>query len=208
MRKVPRLLSCLLAGAAFGVLDSLVNHGSFVADPATITAGQQVARFSSYLLNAGWAWAALPVLAGWWATTRLMGAVAGWVSVSAAVVAYYVSDSLVRDEPFSYYTAEMVLWLAACLLLCAPLGLSGAWSRRRDRWGLVAGLVVPLGAAVQMAVLPPGLDGVIVYPQAVWARWTVWVVAAAAAAVSAALLLRRWRRFRVRGAAADVGALW
>ncbi|NAZ74736.1 hypothetical protein GTQ99_04765 [Kineococcus sp. T13] len=190
MRGTPRSLSCLLAGAAFGALDSVVNHVSSITDPAALTTGQQVARFLSYLLNAGWAWAALAVLAGWWVRTWLLGAAAGWVSVSGAVLAYYVTDARVRGESFSSYGGEVLLWLAACVLLCAPLGLAGACTRRRDVWGLVAGLVVPVGA------------GVIVYPEAVWARWTVWVVAA----VGAVLSVRRWWDRRSRSASADVGA--
>ncbi|PRY12542.1 hypothetical protein CLV37_110102 [Kineococcus rhizosphaerae] len=202
MRGTPRSLSCLLAGAAFGAFDSVVNRVSSVTDPAAITTAQQVARFLSYLLDAGWAWAALAVLAGWWARTWLLGAAAGWVSVSGAVLAYYLTDAQVRGESFSSYVGEVLLWLAACVLLCAPLGLVGACARRRDARGLVAGLVVPVGAAVQMVVLAPGLEGAIVYPQAVWARWTVWV----AAAVGVVLLLRRWSDRRSCGTSADVGA--
>jgi hypothetical protein len=112
--------------------------------------------------------------------------VAGVVALAAAVTAYYGLDSVLRGEPFAWYQAEMLRWWVASLVIGLALGTVGAMVRRPGVVGLVAGLTVPVGAALQMVVLPPGLDGYTDNPEAVWARLIVWVAAALSGAVATA----------------------
>lgn len=67
------------------------------------------------------------------------------------------------------------------------LGAVGACIVRSGVVGLLAALTVPLGAAVQMAILPPGLEGALVPAEAIWARWIVWI---AATVVTVVVLVR------------------
>ncbi|WP_448615684.1 hypothetical protein [Modestobacter sp. URMC 112] len=194
MEVLGRLLRCLLLGLAFGAATSSSNAasspygpvGSILAD-SSAQSGVQVA---SLLLDAGWSWAALAVLSGWIGATRARGAMAAVISLTAATVAYYLTDALVRQEPFTGYWSEMGVWWLAGLVLGTPLGVVGAITRCPGTSGLLAGLVVPVGAAVQMAVLPVGLGGALVPAEAVWARWIVWI----AAVTGAALVIAHHRR--------------
>ncbi|WP_246178626.1 hypothetical protein [Actinomadura decatromicini] len=68
-----------------------------------------------------------------------------------------------------------------------PLGAVGGCAGRRGAAGLVARLIVPVGASVQMVVLPPGRNEVIqTVGQAV-----VWT---AAAAITVLVVVRHLRR--------------
>lgn len=184
MTAVRSLLLPLGLGAAFGAVDSAVNAlSSPAAGPGEDAAWTSIARVLGFLLDAGWAWAALAVAAGWRAGGRTRGAVAGAAALLAATTAYYLMDSCLRDEPFTWYLSELGYWWLASLVLGSALGWVGAHIGRPGVVGLVAGLVVPVGAAVQMAVLAPGLDGLVVHPEARWARSIVWVGAAFTAAL-------------------------
>jgi len=191
VRATRRLLACLLLGAAFGAGDSLLNAASSpYSDLGALLAGtgwQSIAKGGSYVLNAGWAWAALAVAAGRITGTRGRGAVAGVVCLGAAVTAYYAVDTPLRNEPFSLYGEELRFWWLAALLFGAALGAVGACIVRSGVVGLLAALTVPLGAAVQMAILPPGLEGALVPAEAIWARWIVWI---AATVVTVVVLVR------------------
>lgn len=191
VRVTLRLLACLLVGAIFGAGDSLVNAASSpYNDLGALLAGtgwQSMAKGGSYVLNAGWAWAALAVAAGRIAGTRGRGAVAGVVCLGAAVTAYYAVDAPLRNEPFSLYGEELRYWWLAALLFGAALGAVGACIGRSGVVGLLAALTVPLGAALQMALLPPGLEGALVPAEAIWARWIVWT---AASVVTVIVLVR------------------
>ncbi|MGW2180551.1 DUF6518 family protein [Streptomyces sp. NPDC001732] len=144
----------LAAGAAFGAVTSLVNALSSpytdIGAPLKGTPGGRVAKVLSLLLDAGWAWAALAVAAGWLAGTLVRGALAGALALVAATVAYYVTDVVVADAE-----TAMVFWSVAGLLFGPVLGVLGATARRPGAVGLLAALTVPVGAAVQMVVLPP-----------------------------------------------------
>jgi hypothetical protein len=82
-------------------------------------------------------------------------------------------------------------WLARAVVLGLPLGAAGALSRRPGLIGLLAALTVPVGAALNMVVLPvrSGVPGE--SSAAGWAELTVWVAASAGAAL---VLVRFWRR--------------
>ena len=218
MSSPQRWLALALGAGAFGVVDSFANASGGLGQGPLV---RSLARLASYLLNAGWAWAALAVAAGWliarsarpvpgggspgWsgsvarpggAPAREVlgaGALAGCLAAACAVLAYYVSDCVLRAEPFGWYVQDLLVWLPAAVLLCAPLGALGALARRAGLLGLLARLVVPAGAALQMLVLAPGFDDPLVQPvhlEAVLARWLVLVAAAGAVL----LLVRRWWR--------------
>ena len=155
----PRLVAAVLLGMTFGAVDSFANASGGLDEESMV---QSVARFASYLLNAGWAWAVLAVAAGWMAATPAsaapdratpsggasargtvgVSAAAGCLAAGFAVLTYYVSDSLLRDEPFAWYVDELLIWLVASVLVCGPLGAVGALVRRPGRVGLLAAAAV------------------------------------------------------------------
>lgn len=152
-------VGCLVVGAGFGAATSLVNALSspYVAlgAPLTGTAWAGAAKVLSLLIGAGWAWAALAVAMGYLAGTRVRGALVGALALIAASGAYYVTDALVLGDPLALYAPEMVVWSVASLLFGPVLGVVGAAIRLPGLIGLLAALTVPVGAAVQMVVLPP-----------------------------------------------------
>jgi hypothetical protein len=169
-------------GVAVGVVSSLSNA---LAAPA--------ARFASYLLNSGWVWAAVAVAAGWRLSTRGRGAVAGMLALLATTTAYYVLDSILREESVALYWYEMRVWWVVSAAFGSVLGVVGASIRSPGVSGLLARLVVPVGAAAEMVWLPrwghtsdpdPMLELLRV---AVWIASALVVVALASAAVSPSL---------------------
>lgn len=160
-------------GAAFGAATALVNWLSTPADaggsPIAGTALEPLARLASLILDSGWAWAGLAVGVGWLAGGRVRAAVAGALALLAATTAYSQG-------------ADLRHWAVACVVLGPILGAVGASIRRPGVVGLLASLVVPAGAAMQMLVLPPAGSG------ATWARGIV----LAAAAVTAGTLVARF----------------
>ncbi|MFF0748292.1 hypothetical protein [Streptomyces sp. NPDC004267] len=194
-----------VAGAGFGAVTSLLNalgspYGSFGAGLRG-TFWARCAQVLSLLVDTGWAWAALAVVAGLAAGALRRGAVAGVAALGAACAAYYVTDGVVRDEPFGTYGGELLFWWAGSVLAGSVLGAVGAAARRPGAAGLLAGLVVPAGAAVQMAVLPPGTT------TEAWAgtlaRGITW---AGAAALALWLVVRFVRQPRPAAVSARPGA--
>jgi hypothetical protein len=196
MRAARRLLVPAGIGAVFGALDSAANAVSSpytsIGSSAEGTGWAGVAKVLGFLVDAGWAWAAVGLTAGWLAGERLRGAVAGGVALLVATTAYYGTDSWLRGETFSRYWPEIARWWIAAVVLGAILGGVGAVIRHPGIVGLLAGLVVPVGAALEMVLMPPGFGGRPVPVEAVCARWIVW----AAAAVTAALVVVRATRVR------------
>lgn len=125
----------------------------------------QLAVVTSIILDVGWAWAGLAVAAGWLVGRPARGALAGVSALLAATTAYYALDSVLRDEPFSLYWPELQRWWLASVVAGAALGAVGAYVGRPGARGLLAGLVVPVGALVQMVTLPPGSGSLIVTPE-------------------------------------------
>ncbi len=82
----------------------------------------------------------------------------------------------------------MLVWWMECVVFGSVLGVVGASIRRPGVVGLLAALTVPVGAAVEMLLLPRegGAFGV-VNPVYDWLRPVVW---AAAAATTAVLVVR------------------
>jgi hypothetical protein len=173
------LVACAL-GVAFGALTSITNG---IASPSDRGDLVTFVRVTSLILAAGWAWAALAVVAGWLAGTPARGAVSGVVALTAATTAYYGMDSIVRQEPLAWYGPEMLRWWLASVVCGPALGAIGAYARRPGLVGLLAGLAIPVGAAVQMIVLPPAGGSPIETAPESWARLVVVGAASAAAAV-------------------------
>ena len=155
-----------LLGVGFGAVTSLINDlsspygelgGRLVRERWTWVS--DLAELGSLLLDVGWAWAAVAVAAGWLAGAGVIGrgAAAGAVSLMAATAAYFVMDSLLRDEPLAGYVGEVRYWLLASVALGPLLGVVGASLLRVGVTGLLAGLIVPVGALVQTLFLQPAL---------------------------------------------------
>ncbi|MET9342752.1 hypothetical protein [Nonomuraea sp. NPDC003804] len=135
------------------------THGTDTAGDPAATRGTDTASGPAATRGAG--------TAGGRAMAR--GAVAGVLTLIAATAAYYCLDSVLRDEPLSWYWPETVRWWVASVLFGTPLGAVGASIRRPGLAGLLAKLTVPVGAAVQMVVLPPRESDLIATPLVVWA---------------------------------------
>ncbi|GAB1689594.1 hypothetical protein KRM28CT15_13970 [Krasilnikovia sp. M28-CT-15] len=168
------------AGMLLGLVDSVVNHVPVVlGEGGTARAERggwsQAAEFASLILDAGWAWAATAVLVGWLvsrhagpASGMLRGALAGGLTLVFATAAYYGADLLFDGG--EWWSTTTRFWLIGSVLLGPPLGVTGALIRLPGLTGAVAALVVPAGAALQMAVLPPPPDSRMAEP----VRWSVW----------------------------------
>ncbi|WP_406482617.1 hypothetical protein [Streptomyces sp. NBC_01615] len=182
----------VVAGVVFGALTSLANVlSSPYGEIGARVAGTDLAKASkvlSLLLDAGWSWAALAVAVGWVAGSRVRGALGGLLALVAATVSYYVTDVYLWDA-----CTDMIAWLVVGLPLGLILGTVGALARQPGMTGLIAALIVPTGAAVQMVVLPPGEYLTTSLPATV-AEAIVWTGAVFGAAWA---LCRFWRERRV-----------
>ncbi|MET9359190.1 hypothetical protein ABZY14_40790 [Streptomyces sp. NPDC006617] len=186
------MLGAVAAGLVFGALTSVTNvlsspYGEIGARVTGSVLGD-TSRVLSLLLDAGWAWAALAVAVGWMAGTRSRGASCGVAALTCATVSYYVVDLYLWDAG-----TDMIAWLVFGVPAGLILGLVGALIRRPGWTGLVAALVVPVGAAVQMTVMSPGAGLIVAFPAAVAAGF-VWTGAVLSAAVA---VHRFWRQRRV-----------
>jgi hypothetical protein len=180
---------------SLGVVDSIVNHVPVMLGEVGIASVErggwsQAAEFASLILDAGWAWGATAVLAGWWASRHgrpaagmLRSALAGGLALGFATTCYYGTDVLFDGS--AWWGMAPRFWLIASVLLGPPLGVVGATIGLHGPAGVVAALVVPAGAALQMAVLPPRTAGLMAEP----VRWSIWI----AAVVATVLIARRFR---------------
>jgi hypothetical protein len=185
-----------MAGMVLGVVDSVVNHvPAVLGEVGTARAERggwsQAAEFASLILDAGWAWAATAVLVGWLmsrharsAPGMLLSALAGGLALVFATTAYYGVDLLFDGG--AWWGMATRYWLIGSVLLGPPLGVVGALIRRPGPTGMVAALLVPVGATLQMVLLPPPSDSRIAEP----VRLSIWI----AAAVATVMVVRRIRR--------------
>ncbi|MER7191202.1 hypothetical protein [Streptomyces flaveolus] len=185
------MLGAVAAGLVFGSLTSVTNvlsspYGEIGARVTGSVLGD-TSRVLSLLLDAGWAWAALAVTVGWMAETRSRGASYGVAALTCATVSYYVVDLYLWDAG-----TDIIVWLVFGVPAGLILGLVGALIRRPGWTGLFAALVVPVGAAVQMTVMPPGAGLIVAFPATV-ATGIVWTGAVLSAAVA---VQRFWRQRR------------
>ncbi|MFO7249513.1 MAG: hypothetical protein DIU60_002020 [Actinomycetes bacterium] len=167
---------------------------------AYTTSGWSYPEIISVLLDSGWAWAGCGVAVGW-AVTRggdgrrtapALGAVAAALALLAATIAYGIGEAVADGGQTPWFGADELVWGTASIVLGAPLGAIGACARRPGAVGLLARLTVPVGAAVQMVVLPPGRNEVV---QAI-GKTIVWTGAAASITLIVAHFIVTQRRRR------------
>ena len=189
-----RVLTGAAAGVLFGAATSLVNNvpgmlGEVGQAHSEDSAATWTAIFVSQIMDSGWAWAALAFAAGLLTGTwPVRAALAGAAALLAATGAYYATDLLFGIDA---YRQTVGYWLIRAVVFGLPLGAAGALARRPGPAGLVAGLIVPLGAAANMVLFPvhTGLPGESSANR--WAELTVWVAAVAGAALVTARFVRR-----------------
>ncbi len=185
-RPVVALAGALGAGVGFGAVTSMANglsHDFADLESTSYTlSGWSFPEVFSVVLDSGWAWAGLAVLVGWlvarpgrprrsagrspaagptgWGSAAGpvgWSAMAGALALLAATAAYAFADTVRNGGSLSsFYESEPLVWWVTSVLLGAPLGAVGAYVHRSGALGLLARLTVPIGAAVQMLVLPPG----------------------------------------------------
>ena len=94
---------------------------------------------------------------------------AGGLALVCATTAYYGTDLLFDGGTWWGWVTRY--WLTGGVLFGPPLGVVGALIRRPGVIGTVAALVVPVGAALQMALLPPPSESRMAEP----VLWSVWI---------------------------------
>jgi len=198
------LAGALAIGAGFGAATAFMNALSLShADLESRTyteSGWSYAEIISVLLDSGWAWAGCGVVVGW-AVTRgdggrrsglALGATAAALALIAATIAYGIGEAIADGGQTPWFGADELVWGTAAIVLGAPLGAIGACARWPGALGLLARLTVPVGAAVQMIVLPPGRNEVV---QAI-GKTIVWTAAAVSIALIVAHFVVTRRRSR------------
>lgn len=156
---VRRWTLALVVGALVGVVAWLSNITTEAQMMGEDRAWWGVRTFVSRVANSGTVWAGLPVLAGWLVRRPAQGVLAGVLVSEAALVIHYGLGAVTGTMPWASW-GDNWYWFVAAVVLCAPLGLVGTIARRSDRWGLLARLVVPLGAIyepVSAHMLDPAL---------------------------------------------------
>lgn len=195
MRVFERPVAWAIVGSGFGAAVSLINALSSeylpIGAPLAGTLTQSVLKVLSLIVGVGWAWAALAVGIGWAVGKIVRGGLAGAVSLASATLAYYLADGALRGEPLVWYRSEIATWAIASLVLGPLLGAIGASIPRSGVIGLLAAAVVPIGAALQLALFgrTEGLTA-----EEVWARWLVWIAAAVAMVLVTGRFVRERRR--------------
>ncbi len=184
----------LTLGAVAGFADCVPLLLNEVGEARADRSGwSQASEFVSLILDSGWAWAATGVLAGWLAGRErraLRGAVAGFLALAVAVVAFYGVETLFADGWGS--SGQVRFWLVPALVFGLPLGALGAVARDGGIAGALAAVVVPAGAVLNTVVLPlPGESRM-----AVPALVTIWTGAVAATALIVARATHDLRRPR------------
>lgn len=107
-----------------------------------------VRKSITMVLNSGTAWAGIAVFAGWRSRTVLGAILAGFGASVGALLLHYLLG-IVATIYAPSILAENVTWFQAAALFCGPLGAVGWLARRRDVLGLLAAMVVPLGALLE-----------------------------------------------------------
>ena len=139
MSTAVKVVCALAAGGGLGILSSVTNEWASVL---------------TFVFNSGWAWAGIMVLGGWIGGTWHTAILTGVLAELAACTTYFATDSWLRGEPITSYLLELLYWSLIALALGPGLGLVGAVARGRGRGALLAGLVIPFGAALEMVWLP------------------------------------------------------
>ncbi|SPT53367.1 Uncharacterised protein [Actinomyces bovis] len=102
----------------------------------------------SQLLNSGVLWAGAQLLAGAVMARPLRGALAAVLTGEASLVLHYALGRLLGTMPVGVWE-ENAHWFVIAVIAGVPLGAMGALWRRQGLSGLVARLLVPVGAIVE-----------------------------------------------------------
>lgn len=146
----------IAVGVGLGMTTSVADHvvgwlGQDGLARGDRSAAGQVADFVSLILDAGWAWAAAAVLAGWLAR-RAGGRL--WTAAIAGSLALIVGTFIFYGWRRELGSPSTGYWVAASVIFGPVLGLIGSLTRRRDWIGALAALVVPAGAVLNTLWLP------------------------------------------------------
>lgn len=181
-----RVALVLVGAVVFGVLSSLSNGGS---------------SGFTYVLNSGWSWAAVMMLAGWVVHGGVVGAlVSTAVGVCAAFV-FYTCEILrlgtgadliaaLHDPSVLSRTAP---WALIAVLLGPGLGVLGGLMRVPRVVGFLSMLIIPVGASLEMVWVPlwdVNAEG----PQLLIAQVLTWVAALVVVVLATLRLVRDLRR--------------
>ncbi|GAA3606977.1 hypothetical protein GCM10022199_08440 [Marihabitans asiaticum] len=151
----------------------------------------------SRIVNAGTVWAGLAVLAGWLVARPLGALVAGPISGVASLAAHYGIGQLTGLMPAGS-ASDNLSWFVAALLTGPPLGLVGWLARRDDLLGLLARLVVPLGAVLEPILLGWFAPHALATQPDRISGWVAGGVLVLAGLVGGAVVLRRRQRVASR----------
>ncbi|WP_051047883.1 hypothetical protein [Rhodococcus sp. AW25M09] len=102
----------------------------------------------SKLVNSGAVWAGLPILSGWLVRRPLQAFAAGIVASLMALFVHYGVGRLFGMFDDTVWAGNQV-WFVLALVAGGPLGLVGAMARSGGPSGLLARLVVPVGAVLE-----------------------------------------------------------
>lgn len=186
-RDVRQILTvCLVVG----VLSAVSNWTSTAELSGQLTAYSVVRKTVSKLLSSGTVWAAVAVFAGYRLRRPLPSALGGGVAAELTLIIHYGFGRVVGIYPDTIWR-DNLMWFYAGVLLCVPLGLCGLLAARTDRTGVVASLLVPVGAAAEPQLLhmlsPPQM---LPWPER-WSSVISGVILATAGLVGTVIVL--WR---------------
>lgn len=196
------VLAASVALALVSVASNVTTMAQLSAEADTLLA---VRSTVSKLVNSGAVWGGLPILSGWLVRRRVHAAAAGIVACLIALVVHYGVGRLLGQFDPTVWT-ENRFWLVLAVVVGGPLGLIGAAARRVDRWGLLARLIVPVGAVLEpfyvgMFTMP----AIIPWPGRVSSIVSGVVLLMAGTAAGAAILVRHRRRQLAQRADTRVG---
>lgn len=183
----------LLVAVGVGILALLSNITSIAQLSGQADTWLTVRFTLSKLVNSGTVWAGLLVLGGWFVPRLRWAWLAGTLAGLVALVVHY-GLGLAFGMFESTVWGENRAWFVASVLFGPLLGTVGAIARRTDVSGLLARLVVPVGAVVEPLLLGmltplallPAPDRI----SSMVAGGMLLVVGT----VGAAIVVRRWKR--------------
>lgn len=184
-------LAASVALALASVASNMTTPAQLSAQDNTLLALRSTV---SKLVNSGTVWAGVSVLAGWLVRVRVQAAAAGIVAGLAALVVHYSVGQVLGRFDLTVW-AQNWFWLVLAVVMAGPLGLIGAAAHRADRWGLLASLVVPVGAVLEPFVVGMfTMPSILPWPTRVSSTVSGSVLLITGTAAGATLLLRQGRR--------------